>query len=179
MVRAMAPLLSGGADISLTLTHGLLLLARSSSSHRCPSGVILPQRARMRRSPSGPCATVSGLRARLVRLFMPHICCGRAPARSAARTRSRSQSMVSRSAFTLFAAGVLFPACRANGLARHRRPAAPPASAAASQPWLPARVPPFPGWQPAVRRALRCAPPLFPPWAEAAARGAQQVRSQR
>ena len=172
----MAPLLSGGADISPVLPHGLLLLARSSSSHRCPSGVILPQRARMRRSPSGPCATVSGLRARLVRLFMPHICCGRAPARSAARTRSRSQSMVSRSAFTLFAAGVLSPACRANGLACRTTPAAPPASPAASPPWLPARAPLFPGWQPARRRALRCVPPSFLLWAEAAVQVARRAR---
>ena len=83
-----------GTTSCCPLPHGLLLLARSSSSQICPSGVTLPHLARMRRSPSGPCASVSGFKARLVRLFLPHICCGRAPARIAARTRSRSHSMV-------------------------------------------------------------------------------------
>ena len=65
---------------------------------------------------------------------------------------------------------------RASGLACRTCPAAPPTSPAASQPWLPARVPPFPCSQPATRRALRCVPPLFLLWAEAAARGAWRGR---
>ena len=174
----MAPLLSGGTESHPVSTHGLLARSAHSSSHMRPSKVILPQRARIRRSPSGPCATVSGLRARLVRLFVPQICCGRAPARSAARTRSRSPSMCSK-----VAALPLPSRCRrcvprlprASELARHRRPSAPPASPAASPLWLPARVLPFPCSQPAMRRALRCAPPSFLPWAEAAAPGAQQA----
>ena len=178
MVGAMAPLLSGGTESHPVSTHGLLARSAHSSSHTRPSKVILPQRARTRRSPSGPCATVSGLSARLVMLFLPHICCGRAPARSAARTRSRSPSMLSKEATCLYPSRgrrYVPRLPRASGLARRTCPAAPPTSPAASPLWLPARGPPFPGSQRARRPGRHYPPPLFPPWAEAAARGAQQA----
>ena len=109
-------------------------------------------------------------RARLVRLFLPHICCGRAPARMAARTRSRSHIMVLKCLYHLHIRR-FSPACRANGLSCRTSPSAPPASPAASQPWLPARALLVPGWRPARRRALRCVPPSF----RAGAQGAQGV----
>ena len=169
----MAPLLSLGTRFPPILTHGLLARSAHSSSHRRPSKVTLPQRARIRASPSGPCAIVSGLRQRLVMLFLPYSCCGRAPDRSAALTRSRLQSMVSRNAFC----SRMFPRLpRASGLARHRYLSAPPTSPAASQPLLPARVPQSPCSQPARRRVFRCVPPLSPAGAAAAVRGAGQAR---
>ena len=109
----MAPLLYPEILFTSILTHSFLACSMRSSSHMRPSRVTRPQRARIRRSPSGPCTIVSGLRLRLVTLCLPCICCGLAPDRSAALTRFKSQSMVPTNAFTILITCVCLPVCRA------------------------------------------------------------------